>query len=69
MATMIDFQTHKLRREGLTAALRGYIRELEVDGITLDSSLALGAVIADVARLAGVETPPQVAEWLDRPVG
>ncbi len=65
---MIDFQTHKARRDGLTATLSLYIAELERDGLTLDTSLALGAVLADVARLAGVELPPQVAEWLDTSV-
>ncbi len=70
MATkLIDFQTHRLRRESLSAALGAYIAELQAEGLTLDTPLSVGAVLADVARLAGVEPPPQVAEWLEKALG
>ncbi len=70
MATnLVDFQSYKFRREGLTAALSTYIAELQAEGLTLDTSCALGAVLADVARLARVEPPPQVQAWLDTSVG
>ncbi len=66
---LIDFQTHKLSRGGLSAALATYIVELQADGITLDTPLALGAVLADVAQLAAVELPPPIQTWLDKPSG
>lgn len=75
MATnVIDFQTHRLGRNRLrcnhlTAALAAYISELQADSLTLDTPLAVGAVLADVARMAGVEPPPQVQAWLDAPIG
>ncbi len=66
MATVIDFQTRKARRNGLSAALAAYISELEADGMTLDTRLSIGAILADVARLAGIETPATVAAWLNK---
>ncbi len=69
MATVIDFQSHKSRRDGLSANLSAYILELEADGVTLNTRLSIGAVLADVARRAGVEPPPQVQAWLDAPIG
>ncbi len=68
MATnLVDFQSYKFRREGLSAALSTYIVELQSEGLTLDTPLALGAVLADIARLAGVKLPPEVQDWLDTP--
>ncbi len=69
MATVIDLQARKARRNGLTAALSAYIAELQSEELTLDTSLSVGAVLADVARLAGIEPPPPVQRWLDKPLG
>jgi hypothetical protein len=56
-----------MKRNAITALLRALAAELRDEGIPdpLGQPLALWAVWADLCRLAGEPTPPEVAARLD----
>ncbi len=66
-SNLIDFRMHKARRDDLSAALSAYITEIEAGGLTLNTPISIGAVLADMARLAGIEPPQAVREWFGLP--